>query len=438
MEGMCKSSRAFSRRSFLGQFMGGVAGGLAASAFGALNLGCSLPPQEEGVGEQGESGEKYWNRIRSRFLIEPGLTFLNNGSLGPSPREVLQSVIESMEMLDANPIHNYWQVLLPRVEEVRKKISQFAGAHPEEIALTRNTTEGMNIVASGLSLRRGDEVLTTDQEHPGGRGCWEMLALRDGIVIKKIALPTPLRSPDQVLNLFNEGISKKTRIISVSHITFTTGTVLPVKELCRLAHERGVLIVLDGAHPLGMIELNLHDIDPDFYASSPHKWLLAPKGTGLLYVKKGHEKTLWPNVASAGWNDTSSAKRYEDFGTVNPALLVGLGEAIQFQNSIGKERIEKRGRMLAAALKEGVQKIRGVRLLTPMDEHLSAAIAAFTVEKGSSRDLSDYLWNTRRIATRIVEDIGLNALRLSTHMYNTLEEVEKALRGIEEFVRKTG
>jgi len=429
---------SISRRDFVKSLLGGAIGSAIALTPWRRSPADDITSLPDINGREHPYNERYWALVRAHFILDKDIIYLNNGSLGPSPKSVLFAVHHRMRLLAENPAYYMWSVLLPQLEEVRKKAASFLGVSADEIAFPRSTTEGMSIVAAGLPLKRGDEVITTNQEHPGGLCCWQLKAKRDGIVLKQFKVPTPPKNKEEILNRLEDQITKRTRVISVSHILFTTGLVLPVKEICDLAHQKGILVVLDGAHPVGMIDVNISQIGCDFYATSPHKWLLAPKGTGILYVKKDHFERLWPSIASSGWDDTRSARRYERYGTRNIPEALGVGDAIDFQNTIGKDRVEKRGRELATYLKKRLLEIDGVKLLTPMDPGMSAALTAFSIRDIPYNRIMDKLRERYNIFSRGIPDAGLNAVRLSTHIYNTYDQVDKAVEVIEDMARRGG
>src|SRR5690606_20056320 len=247
-----------------------------------------------------------------------GRTYLNVGTLGPQPRVVVDAVIEHTRRVAATfPPPTDWAAL-------KARIGALLNGDPDGFVFPRNTTEAMNFIANGLELNAGDEVLTTTHEHIGGLCCWELLAARRGVVLRQLELPVPARSSAALVDVFRRAITPATRVISVSHVTFTNGTLMPVAEIAALCRERGIICVVDGAHPPGMINVDLHGIDADFYASSPHKWLCAPQGTGLLYMREEWRTRLWPTLASGGWNDASlGAHRFNHLGTMDESRLAG-------------------------------------------------------------------------------------------------------------------
>src|SRR5580692_7111774 len=308
--------------------------------------------------------DAYWAELRKQFLIPADEVYLNNGTVGSSPAPVLRAIFdaytitEKMDQQDPEdyPIWGYgpWN-------EFRDPLAEFVGCTRDEIALVRNATEGNSYIANGVDMKAGDEVLMTDQEHPGGEQPWQLKAKRYGIVVKKVTLPKPVLNGPQVLNLFNDAITPRTRVIFFSHITTVTGVVLPAKDLCALARSKGILSAVDGAHVTGMMKLNIHDIGCDMYSSSPHKWLQAPKGSGYLYVREEVVDRVWNTIATEGWEDEKiKAERFQRIGSSNVPSLDGLRAAIQMANQIGMDKIEARHRasanfMLAEMTKRGAE-----------------------------------------------------------------------------------
>jgi selenocysteine lyase/cysteine desulfurase len=256
------------------------------------------------------SDEAFWERVREEFLIPPDRIYLNNGTLGPSPSVVVDAVAEHTRRVASTfPPGVDW-------EDLKGALGAFLNADPDGFVFPRNTTEAMSFVAQGLHLSPGDEILTTDHEHIGGLCPWELVAARKGASLRTFSLPVPASSVGELLETVRSALSARTRVLSLSHVTFTTGTVLPVREVAELCREKGIIFVVDGAHPPGMMRVDLSSWKPEFYASSPHKWLLAPQGTGLLYLGEGWRTRLWPTLASGGWDDVAlGAHRFNHLGT---------------------------------------------------------------------------------------------------------------------------
>jgi selenocysteine lyase/cysteine desulfurase len=279
-------------------------------------------------------------------------------------------------------------------------------------------------------MKPGDEVLMTDQEHPGGEHPWDLKAKRYGIVVKKITLPRPVRDAQQVLNLFNDAITPRTRVLFFSHITTFSGVVLPVKELAGLARSKGILCAVDGAHVPGMMRMNISELGCDFYSSSPHKWLQAPKGSGFLYVRDEVMDRLWNTIATEGWDDTKiRAERLQRIGTSNVPALWGLRAAVQLANDIGMERIERRQRQLADYILEQMKE-RGAESWTSPDPALRCAIVSVNVPPIARMDLENWLWKTHKIRIRGGDP---HKLRLSTPYYLQKKDIDRFLEKFDEY-----
>lgn len=375
--------------------------------------------------------ETYWNEIRRQFLIADGI-FFNTGTFGACPRPVLDALVRNLTAFETV----FHQQPLD-LAALRNELSALVGAPPHTLVFTRNTTEGMNVVAQGLDLTAGDEILTTTHEHVGGRCCWESVARRHGLGLVTFAPPVPAESEEALLGAWQGAVTPRTRVLSISHVFFTTGAIQPVARLCAWARQRGLITVLDGAHPPGMLATNLQAIDCDFYASSPHKWLLAPKGSGLLYISERWLDRLWPLVASGGWDDLAlKADRFDHVGTRNDSLLVGFQAAVAFHRAIGTERVERRIRGLATRLDAGLRTLRGVNLRSPASPAMRSALVSFEVEGVPATEVIRRLWEQGPVRVRHVSENGLDYVRLSTHIYNTPGEVDRVVGMIGEIANR--
>src|SRR5215475_1716647 len=384
------------RRGFLSSLSGvaGVAGtlGLAPRLEALLE---KAPAQLPDSSLYAKDEEAYWTELRKQFLIPEDEVYLNNGTVGSCPRPVLKAVFDAYNdterLAQAEP-EDYPIWGYAAWNEYRDPLAAFVGCKRDEIALLRNATEGNSYIANGLDLKAGDEVLMTDQEHPGGEHPWNLRAKRYGIVVKKVTLPKPVPNAAAVLNLFNDAITPKTRVIFFSHITTVTGVVLPAKELSALARSRGILSAVDGAHVPGMMKLNLHDIGCDMYSSSPHKWLQAPKGSGFLYVRDEVIDRIWNTIATEGWDDVKiRAEKFQRIGSSNVPALAGLRASTELANQIGMERIERRHRKLCNYILSEMLK-RGAQSWTSPDPALRCGIATVTVAPVKMPDLENALW----------------------------------------------
>ena len=386
-----------------------------------------------------ESNEDaYWSEMRKQFLIPADEVYLNNGTVGSSPAPVLRAVFEGYEACEKlneadpedYPIWGYasWN-------QFRDPLAKFAGCDRNEIALLRNATEANSFIANGVDLKAGDEVLMTDQEHPGGENPWKLRAKRYGIVVKKVTLPKPVENPAQALNLFSDAITPRTRVLFFSHISTFTGVVLPVKELCALARSKGILSAVDGAHVPGMMRFNLHELGCDMYSSSPHKWLQAPKGSGFLFVRDEVIDRVWNTVATEGWDDVKiRAERFQRIGSSNVPALWGLRASIQLANDIGMERIERRHRQLCDYILAAMIK-RGAVSWTSPDASMRCGIATVNVPPLPRMELENWMWKEKKIRIRGAEP---NKLRLSTPYYISRADIDRYLDAFDEFKKKKG
>jgi isopenicillin-N epimerase len=379
--------------------------------------------------------DAYWAEIRKKFLIPRDEIYLNNGTVGSSPMPVLQAVFDGYttleKMADADP-EDYPIWGYAAWNQFRDPVAAFVGCSRDNLALVRNSTEANSYLANGIDMKPGDEVLMTDQEHPGGELAWQLKAKRYGIVVKKITLPKPVQDANQALTLFNDAITDRTRVMFFSHITTVTGVVLPAKDLCALARSKGVLSFVDGAHVTGMMRLNVTDIGCDAYSSSPHKWLQAPKGTGFLYVRDDVMDRIWSTIVTEGWDEPQlKAERFQRIGSSNVPSLWGLKAAIEFASAIGVDRIEGRHRELCDYI-HGEMVKRGAESWTSPDPALRCAIATVNVPPIQRKALETWLWQKHKIRIRGGEP---SKLRLSTPYYLQKKEIDRFLDAFDQYKR---
>ncbi len=419
------------RRSFLAN-----ASGLAATLafrdglFAQLEKAPSSLPDRK-LYENNE--DAYWSELRKQFLIPEDEVYLNNGTVGSSPAPILRAIFdgynetEKMAQQDPEdyPIWGYaaWN-------EFRDPLAAFVGCKRDELALLRNATEANSYIANGIDMKAGDEVLMTDQEHPGGEHPWNLRAKRYGVVVKKVTLPKPVQNAAQVLNLFNDAITPRTRVMFFSHITTATGVVLPAKELCALARSKGILSAVDGAHVIGMMRLDVHELGCDMYSSSQHKWLLAPKGSGFLYVRDEVIDRLWNTIATEGWDDPKiRAERFQRIGSSNVPSLWGMRAAIRLADDIGMDRIERRHRQLCDYILGEMTK-RGAESWTSPDPALRCAIATVNAPPIQRMDLEKWMWSTHKIRIRGGEP---SKLRFSTPYYLQRKDIDRFLEVYDQY-----
>ncbi|HET8691533.1 MAG TPA: aminotransferase class V-fold PLP-dependent enzyme [Steroidobacteraceae bacterium] len=375
---------------------------------------------------------------RKQFLIPPGVAYCNTGTLGASPREVVEVHAAALRRLEAELAD--WPYERPEGEpltgyqplvELRGAVGRFVNAPAGEIALTQNATMGMNFLANGLDLAAGDEVVSTDQEHGGGISPWRLAAKRRGVVLKELPLePALAEGPEAVVALFASAMTPRTKVVMFSHITSGLGARLPARELCALARGHGALSIVDGAQAVGQVQVDVPALGCDAYVGSPHKWMLAPKGTGFMVVRSGVQDRFWTTLASYQWdNHADGAFRFMQYGTGSLPVAEGLAAALSFIERIGMPRIERWDAALTRRLREGLASIPGVTVASPRDARFAAAITTFRVDGVKAKALQDALWD-KRIRVRAQNDE--RGVRLSAHLYVSPADVDAALAVVRE------
>jgi selenocysteine lyase/cysteine desulfurase len=424
------------RRRFLSTAASGFTAALAIRGNLLAQLDRTLPLPDRSLLDTNEDG--YWAEMRKQFLIPEDEVYLNNGTVGSSPAPVLRAIFDgytATEKMDQQDPEDYPIWGYAAWNEFRDPLAEFVGSKRDEIALLRNATEANSYIANGIDMKPGDEVVMTDQEHPGGEHPWDLKAKRYGIVIKKVTLPRPVKDAAQVLNLFNDAITPRTRIMFFSHITTFSGVVLPAKELAQLARDKGILSAVDGAHVTGMMRLGVHELGCDMYSSSPHKWLMAPKGSGFLYVRDEVIDRLWNTIATEGWNDTKiRAERFQRIGSSNVPALWGLRASIQLANDIGMDRIERRHRMLADYILKEMEN-RGAESWTSPDSALRCGIVTVNAPPIPRMELENWIWKNHKIRIRGGDP---HKLRLSTPYYLQKKDIDRFLARFDEYKKSRG
>ncbi len=390
------------------------------------------PPIPRASGKVSPDDRRFWSFVREQFPITRNnkIIYMNNGTMGPSPYYIQWVFFRKEEEVNFTGTYGGHDV-------ARARVARFINCQEKEVVLTHNVTEGINIIAQGFRMKKGEEVIITNHEHAGNAIPWFTRARRDKIVVKVAPLG---KDAAETLNNIERAITKKTRIISIPHMTCTNGQILPAKEIIKLAHSKGIPVLLDGAHPPGMFRVDVRDLDCDFYATCGHKFLLAPKGTGFLYVREscfdrvepimtgGGSDSGWDyQTGLKGWNPT--AHRY-DYGTQSAALYYGLMASFDFIDGIGIDNITERDRALATRLMNGLNQIPQVEILTPWEEKSRCALVGFRLKNMPYDRFQNWLMENYKIRIRGVAESRLNSLRVTTHIYNTEDEVDLLLEAV--------
>jgi len=380
-----------------------------------------------------------WREFRGRFPLPEGEAFFNTGTLGCPARSTLERLAGSASGLASTLAHweyrnddNEWITGYTQENRLRGRLGRLFNAPAGEISLTQNATMGINLVAHGLDWRQGDEVVQLEQEHPGARCPFEVAAERHGVVVRRVALPIPVADPAEIVARVVAAFTDCTRLLSVPHITSGLGTVMPVKELCRFARERGVASLVDGAQVLGHVMLDINDIGADAYSASLHKWLFAPAGCGFLHVRGEFAKKIWPTQASEAWRDPDTGFRLQQRGTGNPSLLHALEAALDLFEEVGPEtwcgRVKELGNFLRRGLSSESKLEARLRFNSSLHPCLCAGITSIEIDGVASPDVVRHLWDGHRVRVRDVgEPYGI---RISTAAYTQESEIERLVAGL--------
>ena len=342
--------------------------------------------------------EDFWFNVRHAFTVDRNMVNLNNGGVSPAPKIVMDTEMRYLEVENLNPSYYMWNVLDPGIETVRRRLARSFGCDPEEIAITRNASESLEIVQLGMSLKAGDEVLTTNQDYPRMITTWQQRERRDGIVLKQIIFPVPPPSLEYLAKRIEANITPRTKVIHICHITNRTGQIFPVKTICQMARARGIEVVVDGAHAFGQFPIQHEDLDCDYYGTSLHKWVLAPIGTGMLYVRKNKIANIWPMMAAPD-SMRENIRKFEEIGTHPASQRNAITEALNFSESIGLDRKAERLRYLRRRWSNELRQLPGVKILNSDDPEQSCGIGFISVDGMDAPKLAAYLWKKYRIWT---------------------------------------
>ena len=419
-------SSSVSRRDFARLFALGGSAALVSHPAWAQSPAMPAALPSGGAG----GGETYWKAVRAQFVMPPGLAVMNAANLCPASAPVIAVLTRETKSVDQDPSPQNRARLAGAKEETRKQLAAFLRVTPEEIVITRNTSESNNAVSNGLDLKAGDEVLMFADNHPSNHQAWLEKAKRFGFSVVTVEQKNPHPGAEYYIDAFTRAITPRTRVMAFTHLTSTVGDLLPAKELCRIAHERGVLSMLDGAQTFGLLDVDLSDIQPDFYSGSAHKWPCGARECGVLYINARVHDRIWPSSYSAYPGAVGASRKMEAFGQRDEATMIAFSEALAFQTKIGRAEIEKRSRTLTQQLLSGLGKIDGFKIWTHPSPERSAAVVSFlpgTLETGK---LLTALYEKEHIAVTGRGGADRSGLRVSPHFYNTPEEVDRLVAAL--------
>jgi isopenicillin-N epimerase len=420
-----------SRRDFARLF----AVGGSAALFAHPAWAQSTAPRPAGTALATGTGEAFWRSVRAQFVMPPELAVMNAANLCPSSGPVLEALTRETRSVDQDPSAQNRNRLGAAKENTRKALAAFLRVTPEEIVITRNTSESNNLISSGLDLKAGDEVLIFADNHPSNNTAWQEKAKRFGYAMVVVPQKNPHPGAEYYIDAFTKAITPRTRVLSFTHLSSTVGDLFPAKELCRLARDRGIISMIDGAQTFGLLDVDLSDIQPDFYTGSAHKWPCGARECGVLYVNTRVHDKLWGSIYSAYPGAVGISRKVESFGQRDEATIIAFGEALAFQTTVGRKAIEQRSRALAQQLMAGLVRMDGVRLWTNPAPDRSVAVVSFQPGSLDARKVAQSLYDKDRIGITTRGGDDRPGLRVSPHFFNTPDEVDRLLGALSGYLR---
>ncbi|MBK8299641.1 MAG: aminotransferase class V-fold PLP-dependent enzyme [Chitinophagaceae bacterium] len=399
------------------------------------NLGSALKNAEGISPEDLATEEDFWYYIQQSFTVSPSLINLNNGGVSPAPKTVQDAMKRYYDLCNEAPSYYMWRILDQGREPLRKNLARLAGCSPEEIAINRNSSEGLETVIFGLQLKAGDEVVAALQDYPNVINAYKQRELRDGIKMKWISLNLPSEDEDYLVQQYVNAFTAKTKVVNITHVINWNGQILPVKKIAAEAHKRGIEVVVDGAHSFAHFDFKIPDLDADYFAASLHKWLYAPIGTGLLYVRKEKIKTIYPMFATSENPLKDDIRKFEALGTRPFYIEQAIGKAIEFHEMIGSERKEKRLHYLKNYWMEKVKDIPKVKLNTSLHPKFGCAIGNVGIEGKKPGELDSFLLDKYKVHTVAITWENIVGVRVTPNVYTTTKNLDVLVEGITVFAR---
>ncbi len=384
---------------------------------------------------QAAQDEDYWSTIQSAYTVNPNIINLNNGGVSPSPLVVQQAVARFNDLSNEGPSYFMWRILDQGREPLREKLALLAGILPDEVAVNRNSTEALNTVIYGLDLKSGDEVIGTKQDYPNMIQAWRQRALREGIVYKQLSFDFPIEDDAQIVKAYEDAITSKTKILHVTHMINWVGQIMPVRKICDMAHAKGIEVICDGAHSFGLLDFKIPELGCDYFGTSLHKFLSAPIGSGMLWIKKEKVAKIWPLLCN-GDPHSSDIRKFETLGTRSFPIEQGIGEAINFHEAIGSKRKEERIRYLKNYWASKVKEIPKVKLHTSLKPEYSCAICGVSIDGMTPGELDNALFGQYKIHTVGIVWENISAVRVTPHVYTKIADLDKLVKAIGEIATK--
>ncbi len=429
--------RKIDRRTFLGTIGKPMAAAVTVAVLDPTLMNRALASVKGVTGRPEEiaQDESFWFEIQQAYTADRSLVNLNNGGVSPAPAVVQEAMKRHLDYSNTAPVYSMWKILEPQREPVRKRLARFFGCDSEEIALTRNASEGLQISQNGFDLKEGDEVLTTTQDYGRMINTFKQRECRDGIVMKQCIIPVPAEDDNEIVRLFEQNITPKTKLILMCHMINLTGQILPVKKVVKMARKKGVPVIVDGAHAFAHFDFTHADLDCDYYATSLHKWLCAPIGTGMLYVRRDKIADLWSLQAPSECG-TDDIRKYEEIGTHPAANYLAIGDALTFQQGIGSKNKEARLIYLRDRWVKRLLEHDGVRLHTSLKPGKACGIGTVQIEGIDPSGLTKHMWDDYRIIVTPIKHPEFEGIRVTPHVYTTLEEIDRFVDAVEKVIKE--
>ena len=385
--------------------------------------------------EQVAMDEDYWSIIQTSFTVTRGIVNLNNGGVSPSPRIVTEALVRYIWQQEDATAYTMWQILEPQSETIRTGLAEMFGCDREEIAITRNASESLEICLMGMDFKPGDEILSTTQDYPRMLTTLRQRERREGLVLKLVQIPIPPKDVSEITTAFERGITSRTKLILVSHQVNITGQITPVKAICDMARAKGIETIVDGAHSFAQFDFKQKDLGCDYFGTSLNKWLYAPKGSGLLYVKRDKIEKLWPLMAAES-KQVGDIRKFEEVGTHSAAPRLAIGEAMLFHNAMGGKRKEARLRYLSRYWMNRLKDVPKIRFNTSFDPSQSCAIANVAIDGMDPTAIGKYLFAKHYIFTTPIVHDEFKGIRITPNVYTTLSELDRFCDLMEKIARK--
>ena len=386
------------------------------------------------VGGGPAAGDAFWKGVREQFIMPPDLAVLNAANLCPASRPALDALARETANVDRDPSPHNRARLYPEKENTRTALARFLRVSPDEIIITRNTSESNNLVSNGLDLKAGDEVIVHSDNHPSNLNAWHEKGKRFGFSVVTVEQKNPHPGADYYLDAFARAMTARTRALCFTHLSSTVGDLMPARELCRIARDKGVLTLVDGAQSFGLLDVNLAEMQPDFYSGSAHKWPCGARECGVLFVSKAAQNKVWPSIYSAYPGAVGFSRTFEGFGQRDEATMIAFREALAFQDAIGREAIARRSCELATQLIAGLAKLPGVKVWTSPAPDRRAAVVSFLPGALDPSKLASALYEKDRIAVATRGGTDRGGVRVSPHLYNSPAEIERLLASVRKYL----